>query len=446
MNIESFKIVGLHNSLNFEIVFKENTLILLGENGSCKTTIIKMLFYTLSLQWKKLSQYNFKYIEIIIDSENLKITKEETLSFNSNILKKLPPAIRKHINNYLYHGDNISMQKIEEACDRYNFPIGIIRDELYLYDDLNENTKGKQQTRKNLEKLRKKLNNVHILYLPTYRRIEQELRVILEDRIDDEFIGRRYNRYNNDENIYTELIEFGMQDVDDAIQRILTSLKDSSQATLNQLTLRYLDDIVNEKYKEINLDEIKTVDETTIHDIMNRVDQSILSDDSKLKLSKSLQVIKENGIRSDHDRVVCHYFLKLLDSHNELIKKETNIREFIEVCNKYLENKKMLYDSPNFTFSISLVENDQSIKLNQLSSGEKQIVSLFSHLYLSNKKEYIVLIDEPELSLSVKWQKTFLEDIHKGTFCKGLCAVTHSPFIFDNSLDEYAHGLEEYKN
>ena len=70
----------------------------------------------------------------------------------------------------------------------------------------------------------------------------------------------------------------------------------------------------------------------------------------------------------------------------------------------------------------------------------------YSVIYICRKKNnYIVLIDEPELSLSVKWQKTFLEDVRKGAFCKGLIAVTHSPFIFDNGLDRYAHGLEEFK-
>ena len=45
----------------------------------------------------------------------------------------------------------------------------------------------------------------------------------------------------------------------------------------------------------------------------------------------------------------------------------------------------------------------------------------------------------------VKWQKTFLEDVRKGEFCEGLIAVTHSPFIFDNELDMYAHGIEEFR-
>ena len=42
MNIENFKINKLHKVLNFDIQFRNNTIILLGENGSCKTTIINM--------------------------------------------------------------------------------------------------------------------------------------------------------------------------------------------------------------------------------------------------------------------------------------------------------------------------------------------------------------------------------------------------------------------
>ncbi len=70
------------------------------------------------------------------------------------------------------------------------------------------------------------------------------------------------------------------------------------------------------------------------------------------------------------------------------------------------------------------------LELRMLSSGEKQIVSLFYHLYLSGEKKYIILIDEPELSLSVQWQKRLLPDILASQRCEFLAAVTHSPFIF----------------
>lgn len=457
MEIKSFKINKLHETLNFELKFKNNTLILLGENGSCKTTIIKMLYYTLSLQWGKLSQYNFESVELFIDNDVLRISKKDILgTINERDLRRLPPPIRHGVMSMIENEGGVDFQKIEELCRQYDFPIGAIMQELSidepptLFSEFVQ-SKNKQKLRKSLieskQSLRKRVENIHILYLPTYRRIEQELKVVLDGRIDeDDFMrNRRIMRFQENNN-YTELIEFGMRDVDAAIINTLTDLKDSSRSSLNELTLGYLGDIVDKKYETTDTKEISHIDDETIHQIMNRVDDSILSKKRKDKLFNTLQDIKSQGkIRDEHDQVVCHYFLKLYESHQELIRKETSIREFVAVCNRYLENKTMYYDSPSFSFGITSNYDNHDIKLFQLSSGEKQIVSLFSHLYLSNKNNCLVLIDEPELSLSVKWQKTFLEDVRKGAFCNGLVAVTHSPFIFDNSLDEYAHGIEEFR-
>ena len=40
--------------------------------------------------------------------------------------------------------------------------------------------------------------------------------------------------------------------------------------------------------------------------------------------------------------------------------------------------------------------------MDDLSSGEKQVISLFSYLYLYRGSN-LVLIDEPEISLSIEW-------------------------------------------
>ena len=114
---------------------------------------------------------------------------------------------------------------------------------------------------------------------------------------------------------------------------------------------------------------------------------------------------------------------------------------------EYITDKEFVYDSASFKFFIRPnfeYHAGESVQLSDLSSGEKQIVSLFSHLYLSGKSRYFVLIDEPELSLSVPWQRKFLVDIHKSDFCVGLVAVTHSPFIYDNELKPYARSMGEF--
>ena len=68
-------------------------------------------------------------------------------------------------------------------------------------------------------------------------------------------------------------------------------------------------------------------------------------------------------------------------------------------------------------------------------------MSLFSKIYLEEHKSITVLFDEPELSLSIEWQKQLLPDIISSEKCKFLLAVTHSPFIFKNELDKYAVGM-----
>lgn len=117
------------------------------------------------------------------------------------------------------------------------------------------------------------------------------------------------------------------------------------------------------------------------------------------------------------------------------------------MCNGYLSGKKIIYDNQKFEIHIKQESDNNGsdeLELRMLSSGEKQIVSLFSHLYLSSRKGFFVIIDEPELSLSVPWQESFLPDIINTKRCNGLVAVTHSPFVFKNELDHYAHSMEEF--
>jgi len=85
-------------------------------------------------------------------------------------------------------------------------------------------------------------------------------------------------------------------------------------------------------------------------------------------------------------------------------------------------------------------EFEKEISINDLSSGEKQIVFRGSFL-LRNKlatEESIVLIDEPEISLHPKWQLKIL-DFYKNLFKNNegfqtsqLFFATHSPFVIHN--------------
>jgi predicted ATPase len=57
--------------------------------------------------------------------------------------------------------------------------------------------------------------------------------------------------------------------------------------------------------------------------------------------------------------------------------------------------------------------NDQQLKPSQLSSGEQELLILFCEVIGNLKPQTILLIDEPELSLNVTWQKTLLNSLLK---------------------------------
>jgi predicted ATP-binding protein involved in virulence len=140
------------------------------------------------------------------------------------------------------------------------------------------------------------------------------------------------------------------------------------------------------------------------------------------------------------------YFLqKLIDIYNQQRIFDESIKNFRDVCNKYLVNKKLIYDESNIDIYIQLDGSSDKLPLSKLSSGEKQIISIFSKVYLASEEcRFIVLFDEPELSLAIDWQQNLLPDIVKSGKCHFLLAVTHSPFIFENELEKYAIGLNVY--
>ena len=114
---------------------------------------------------------------------------------------------------------------------------------------------------------------------------------------------------------------------------------------------------------------------------------------SKDRLRTIVSKIERGQPVDDDERVIALFLFRLVELHRRQHAAESNVRRFVEVCNRYLVGKKVVYDADAFTITVHLVsgrlrpdelgDGEGLISLKHLSSGEKQIVSLFSHLYLS---------------------------------------------------------------
>lgn len=103
-------------------------------------------------------------------------------------------------------------------------------------------------------------------------------------------------------------------------------------------------------------------------------------------------------------------------------------------CNKFL-NKRIRIDRE----AGLIAERDDGtlLKLEALSSGEQHELVMHYDLLFRVKPNTLVLIDEPELSLHVAWQKRFLPDLLKIVETAHFDALiaTHSPFIVGDRSD-----------
>lgn len=86
------------------------------------------------------------------------------------------------------------------------------------------------------------------------------------------------------------------------------------------------------------------------------------------------------------------------------------------------------YQGIRITETMTLGDTTEAISSEKLSSGEKQMLSFLCYnIFINNS---IILIDEPELSLHVDWQRLLLRIlIQQGTRNQFILA-THSPFIY----------------
>ena len=272
-----------------------------------------------------------------------------------------------------------------------------------------------------------------VMYLPTYRRIEKDLKLIIPD-IEEKIRGEISSRRETEK--YIELVEFGMDDIVRIIDKFINLMSFNSLNEYNLLSKSYLQEIIRGQISSIAIPTVKSTDVQKIADLGGEIGLDTKDIHEITKTAHKLSDNKKKGTASqkisEGEKYVMRYVVKLLEVSQKLEQFEVPFRDFIKLCNSYLDGKQCEYDKKARKFSIK-PNAGNTVSLKNLSSGEKQIISLFCHLNLGSSNDYLVIIDEPELSLSVEWQKKLLPDIVNTKRCSFLAAVTPHPSSFPTS-------------
>jgi predicted ATPase len=112
-----------------------------------------------------------------------------------------------------------------------------------------------------------------------------------------------------------------------------------------------------------------------------------------------------------------------------LLEFASRVEPLLSSINSKFKNKSVRLDRERGLLAKGL--DGGEIRPDQLSSGEQHEIVLLFHLLFRVSKDTLVLIDEPELSLHIDWQRQFLPEllnIAGGAQIDALVA-THSPSI-----------------
>ena len=113
-----------------------------------------------------------------------------------------------------------------------------------------------------------------------------------------------------------------------------------------------------------------------------------------------------------------------LEIVNKINKLQSNVEQFNSVIKRYFDLKIELDKKGEFHF----YKSNNELDISKFSSGERNVIFLFLKLIFTDADIY--LIDEPEVSLSLSFQKRIIGDIFDVVGDKKVIIATHAPYIY----------------
>lgn len=472
--IESFGIRGLYGYRTISLSSEYAATILIARNGTGKTTLLGALDAFLRLQFNRLRNLEFSEIfckirgverELVLTHDALidflRIPKDgEIVRLASRAGRPVEDVFHFLMSDYKTAFREFSHADPDELASAFLSSAGWNANKAIemcssAYDSLYTNSpeiSGLSQC------IRVALQDYEIVYLPTYRRVELALPDEADDRASRKRKRPRFSVAAG--SLHTGDIQFGLSDISDRLSELNRSILVRSNRGYRDISENIIHELIN------GFDVSDSTPKPSPADLklfFTRLESNprMMGPGYRISAPDFERIYSGEGVPAESQKFLSYFLGKLADVITLTQEIESPVEQFVISCNRYLSSTEPTTDSPNSVDYPRLVSVDAkamrmnrndlsvfveslprkgSISLDALSSGEKQMISLFAKLYLYSKRK-IVLIDEPELSLSIDWQRGILVDVLLAPLCEQVIAITHSPFVFDNALEPFARSL-----
>lgn len=370
--------------------------VIFGENGCGKTSLLRVIHAILAKDEEILLKENVENLELIVTDENnneiyLKVYRLENIYENNKcnevtIKKKynwddfdnLKISDMSSILFGVNRGITVKSEVFPEQIERYFMTVG----------RNNRNSIGHD-----LWELCEDLS----MYLNRYYS-----RRILANRRSNQLYRKNSLLDKIDMNIIKELIYSTYKR---AQFRRSESIKSALVETLSYVIYPSENKINNIKNIPENFPELLQINREKLLEVL-----SLNNDD--LFQKNIIKILRKNDLQKiieecNENNVLLNLLIRLIRILEEDSELEA-INKLIEIFNEQINpRKKLIVNDEGVYIEFKDSKNNHGIEL--LSSGEKQLLTLLSVLIVEGNKKDIVMIDEPELSLNLKWQRQILD-------------------------------------
>ncbi len=447
INIKGFKDPTYEKNLVFST---EPISVIYGENGSGKTTLLKILFAVLSKDSKILQHENVQ--KVTINYHNGKTEKKIT--------------IKRDADNNIDWGDNLELFNTSSVL--FGVHRGVIpepsinshidKNRLFmLIEELTQilrNPKYRVSTRYSDEimYLKEKMLRRHskidfneLFHLIEKIKLRPELRHNIEiseriNLISKEIEYFAFNKtYQNEKSSFLRKLNSQAHlstdfvKIKDIQNAIITEYNKGQTIISRKIQSAFFETI----QKAVEIDE-KDEDFLLPDNFEERIEtnkdfilKAIPKENSSLTKRIQKYLKTKDSKLTENSKIFRSMLLNIIESAEEPNPTLEAISKLIDIFNEHLyDGKKLIVDEEK---AYIILKNKKFHELSELSSGERNLLSILTLFLIIGNERIFLMIDEPEISFNMKWQRDFLPLLSRLNSKAQIIVASHSPSIAHNN-------------
>lgn len=422
MKIAKFAATRVHGHYNFEFKFFSDVSFLVGINGSGKTTALRLIQAMLSMDFATLHSIRFSKLMLVIEREDrsyeIQIINEGNgliILFDGVPTDSKVPFLGDEERHLFMRND-----RLDDYYEQYRLKF------LKSLDDVNRRLiSGERPLFLGLERRTNRYDE-EVSYVEDHRITASRSSAIARRETLEglencaRLIERSYKGFRRVSDLsYEKLIRVLIESSFDYVEFDPKTLSDPS-GSFNELQAllarrEELERFAN-NFGDSNLFK------PTIDAFFDKI--AGLVTNTKDSESFSLELLLNKAQIKRFQKI----FEELDRQKRSSEKAYTPIKSFVNALNRFLESSRKSVEIDSIG-KLKIFHNAEAVPVQALSSGEKQLIILLTHATLSKNKGGVVIVDEPELSLHLRWQEMLVEELIGGNKNNQYIFATHSPEI-----------------